>query len=128
MPTSFGTDLHFIFYFRNQREKWSFGVHRYRNHSHSFFGAEATWIEKPLSKSNRVRLTTHMLAGLQPRQQLFFTSRSQLLLSASLTMHVQAARRTDLYLQVQGKTEGWMAGDEYLKEMLRARLGVRIRY
>lgn len=69
-----------------------------------------------------------MLVGTQPRNQEFFTQQSQLFGLISVNTNYTVGKNFGAYVQVQAKTDGWLAGDEYLKSMIRLRTGLSLSF
>lgn len=121
---SFGTDKELRIYFSNTKNKFCFGLHNYKNYNSNFYAAEFNWIDFRLKKMENISLTSRVMVGAQPKNQDFFTNQSQFFGLFSINTNYLLKNNIAAYLQVQAKTEGWVAGDEYLRSMLRFRTGL----
>ena len=127
-PTSFGTDRELRFYYMNRNNKYSFGIHQYQNYENSFYAAEFNWVDMKIKQLENFSFTTRMLIGTQPNNQEFFTEKSQLFGLLSLHTDYAINKKFGAYIQLQAKTDGWVAGDEYLTSMVRLRSGLWLRF
>ncbi len=125
-PTSFGVDQNVLVYYRNKRNKWSFGYHNYQNFNNDFYSLDVSWIDKKFPSLEKWSFTSRVMLGNQPKNQEFKTGSSQFFGLASVTAYYKPKQKISFYGQLQAKSEGWVAGDEYLREMMRVRLGLRI--
>lgn len=108
----------------NRNNKYSFGIHQYQNYSQKFYAAEFNWVDIKLKQLENFSFATRMLIGTQPKNQEFFTEKSQLFGLLSLQTNYAINKKFGAYIQLQAKTDGWVAGDEYLRSMVRLRLGL----
>lgn len=127
-PTSFGTDKELRLYYMNRSDKFSFALHQYENYDENFYAAEVNWLDIKFKKLKNFFFNTRMLVGTQPRNQEFFTQQSQLFGLISVNTNYTVGKNFGAYVQVQAKTDGWLAGDEYLKSMIRLRTGLSLSF
>jgi hypothetical protein len=125
-PTSFGTDRELRLYYMNRSDKFCFALHQYKNYDENFYAAEVNWLDIKFKKLKNFSFTTRMLVGAQPKHQEFFTQQSQLFGLVSINTNYTVHKNFGAYVQVHAKTDGWVAGDEYLKSMIRLRTGLSL--
>jgi len=123
---AFGTDLSVRLYFKNLKNKFCFGFHNYSNYENDFYAAEFNWVDFHINNLENVSFTSRIMLGAQPENQDFFTDQSQFFGLLSVNTQYQLRENIGVYLQLQAKTEGWVAGDEYLSGMVRARTGLSL--
>lgn len=125
-PTSFGVDLEFRFYLMNKYNKYCFSLHNYRNYNNNFYSAELNWVDFSFKKLEKFSFTSRIMVGTQPKNQEFFTNRSRFFGVLSVSTIYRINNHLGAYWQLQAKSDGWVAGDEYLKSMIRLRAGMSL--
>ncbi len=124
--TSFGVDMELRIYFMNTVNKFCFAVHNYKNYKNNFYAAEFNWVDFKLKTIKKLSFTSRVLLGTQPKNQEFFTNQAQFFSLLAVNSNYNLTKNIVAYLQVQAKTAGWVAGDEYLKGMIRLRAGLNM--
>jgi hypothetical protein len=128
-PTSFGNVLGLELFYQSSAVNLRVGLHLNQNYEHGFPGIEVELFEKPIPVADRVLLATiHLVADLQPRDQGFFTSEMSFAGLLGTTLALQVGKNFYPYLAVEGKTEGWMRGNEFLEEKISVELGLSTRF
>lgn len=124
--TSFGYDLGGDLFLRIKDKNILLTWHGYQNKDRFFPGVEAQFIDLPLKLSAKnLPLTLRTMLWLQPKDQQFYTDQGQAggLLYAQLRYPL--SKTFQPYLEVEGKTQGWVAGTPFLTPNLTVRAGVR---
>lgn len=125
--TSFGytVDLNLFLkqYDRNLLLVW----HHYFNHARYFPGLELGLYRYRFPLANRpVRATMRAAAWLQPRGQEFYTEAAAPGGLVAVKLGFPANRHMEMFVEVEAKTAGWVAGNVYLDENVSTRVGVTL--
>lgn len=121
--TSFGDSLDLNFFFEEQGTQVFAVVHNYRNKSRYFPGIDVTWFgAKPFG--DEWPLSTRVMGWLQPRDQKFAEKRAQAGGLLSLKLNHVYSRALQPFVELEGKSEGWVAGNVYLDKNVSLRAGV----
>lgn len=121
--TSFGYAIDANVFLRRGGLKLAATTHAYFSQEHVLPGLEVQLLGLPVRVAGRVLTLTPRLAGwLQPKDQLYRSRETKagglLALRAGL-----GSRRVRPYLEVEAKTEGWVAGNVYLGSNVTVRAG-----
>jgi hypothetical protein len=125
-PTSFGSaaDLDVLM----QRSDYNFflTLHSYFNRSHYFPGVTAEVLRFPLDLvvGLPVSASARLGAWLQPKDQGFETASMRPGGLAALRLGYGATRQVEPYVEVEAKSEGWVAGSVFLTPNVSGRLGL----
>ena len=125
-PTSFGTDRELRLYYASGADKFSAALHQYKNYENHFYALELNWVDAAFPQAKNFSFTSRVMLGTQPDNQEFFTNASQFFGLVSVLANYAVNNTLGAYAQLQAKTAGWVAGDEYLTGMLRLRAGIRL--
>lgn len=121
---SFGYDLGADIYLDIKGRQWLIGLHAYQNHDRFFPGIE---IENPglqvKTKKKTIPLQARAMLWLQPKDQLFKTSKAEAGGLIQLRSKYAVNKTFLLFAELEGKTDGWVAGNPYLKSNLTLRTG-----
>jgi hypothetical protein len=123
--TSFGYDLGGDLFLQIKDKHILFTWHGYHNKDHFFPGVETQLLDFPLQVSAKtLSLTLRSMLWLQPKDQQFYADQGQAggLLYAQLRYPL--SRTWQPYLEVEGKTQGWVAGNPFLQPNLTVRAGI----
>lgn len=123
--TSFGYDLGGDLFLQIKDKNLLFTWHGYHNKDRFFPGVEAQLLDLPLKFQDKaLPLTLRTMVWLQPNNQEFSTNQAQAggLLAAQLRFPL--GKTWQPYLEAEGKTQGWVAGNPYLRPNLTVRAGV----
>ncbi len=128
-PTSFGNVLGLELLYQSPDYNLRFCAHVNQNYENDFPGFEAELFEKPISVAGDGLLTTiRIVADLQPKDQGFFTSEMAFVGSVGATLERQMSKNFFPYIAVQGKTKGWIRGNEFLGENISIGVGLSSRF
>lgn len=123
--TSFGYTVEANVFYRDQSMKLFGTLRAYRNNERTFPGLEAELIDHPLALGGQdVLLGSRLLLWLQPKDQAFRTQSATPGGMASMRAGLPLSRYVQPYLELQGKTAGWVAGEVSLDASATARIGV----
>ncbi len=121
---SFGYDLGLDLFGNWKSSQWFLGLHGYRNHEIFLPGVE---VEKRDLKyrllGKEVSLNARAMVWLQPEDQKFKTSSAQAGGLLQMRLSIPVGQSFSFYTELEGKTEGWVAGNPYLKQNAGGRLG-----
>ncbi|MDR1249418.1 MAG: hypothetical protein LBK63_08970 [Treponema sp.] len=129
MLTSFGTDLSLEMLATIEKFNFVAAYHNYQNYEHIFPAIEIEMVDYPLKIGNMdVYVSPRMMLGIQPKAQNFFTSQAEFFGLIGSRVDVQITRHWLPYIEVTAKTNGWVAGNEFLGSAISARLGISARF
>ena len=127
--TSFGTDLSFNLFLNKDKFNFIAAYHSYQNYEHYFPALEVEMIDFPIFIKNFcVYFSPRTSLGLQPKDQGFFTSESELFGLVGSRLDFQVTKNLLPYFEFVAKTDGWVAGNEFLEKNLSYRLGISARF
>jgi hypothetical protein len=127
--TSFGNDISLNIFLKNQTYNFFFAIHSSQNYQHSFPAIETQLVDyKKTMGDYSLFISPRFLIGLQPLNQSFKTSSSAFLGLAECKFELITKNFIHPYLEVSAKTNGWVAGNEFLNSNLSCRLGIVSRF
>jgi hypothetical protein len=127
--TSFGTDLSLNVFLKKSKYNFVFAYHNYMNYKHLFPAIEAEMIDYPLFyKKLNVFLSPRIMAGVQPNNQDFITSKVNFLGLMGCRADFRICKTYFSYLEVVAKTKGWVAGNVYLEDNVSIKVGFSARF
>ena len=123
--TSFGYSVDINLWMQQAQHNLSLTLHNYVNHHHYFPGVSLVLLRLPFSAWNkRFWLTPSLDLWLQPQQQQFETASGKLGGRLSLELERPLNQRFDSFIAVDAKSDGWVAGNEYLGKNISVRVGL----
>jgi hypothetical protein len=131
--TSFGADIPVRVYLKHNGEKplnMAFTYHNYMNYKNYFFALEAELVDFPIRITPKfaILLSPRVLVGMQPKNQVFKTGSPEFFGLASCRADFAVTKHFLPYLEVTAKTDGWVAGNEYLGGNVSVTIGVSARF
>lgn len=127
--TSFGTDTQIEIMLKKDKLNFFASYHNYMNYEHYFPALEAEIIDYPVEMNGVTFLfSPRILIGLQPLEQRFKTSEAAFLAFAGLRTDAGIHKNLFVFFDIGVKTDGWLAGNEYLDPNVNGILGVSARY
>jgi hypothetical protein len=127
--TSFGYDISAQVYLKKSPFNMIFTYHSYLNYENYFPAIEAELVDYPLAMGKlQMYLSPRVLIGIQPKDQVFKTDRAEFLGLLGLRTDFNVSRHFLPYIDFAFKTNGWVAGNEFLKANASVRLGVSLRF
>ncbi|MGZ5287506.1 MAG: hypothetical protein ACXWB9_09995 [Flavisolibacter sp.] len=122
---SFGYDLGLDLFGNWKGSQWFIGLHGYRNHDIFLPGIE---IEKRSLNSKilgkEIALNARAMLWLQPKNQEFRTRSAQAGGLLQVRLSIPVGKTFSFYTELEGKTEGWVAGNPYLENNAGGRFGI----
>ncbi|GHU88890.1 hypothetical protein FACS189476_06800 [Spirochaetia bacterium] len=129
--TSFGTDLSVNLYLKKTPFNIAFVYHNYLNYEHYFPAVEIELIDYPLSFNTwGIYLSPRIIIGIQPMDNSFTTSTPEFfgLLSCRADFILPKLKHFLPYSELLIKTDGWLAGNEYINRTFGFALGISTRF
>ncbi|MDR0707192.1 MAG: hypothetical protein LBF60_04865 [Treponema sp.] len=127
--TSFGSDVTLELLINSGELNFVAAYHNYQSYEHIFPAIEIEMIDYPVRIKNVVMyISPKIMAGVQPKRQAFFTSEAEFFGLAGSRIDFQITKHWLPYIEVMAKTNGWVAGNEFLENNISARLGVSARF
>ena len=127
--TSFGTAVSAHAYLKYEPFNVAFAYHSYLNYKNYFPAIEAELVDYPIywGKSG-VFLSPRVIIGTQPEGQRFKTGTPEFLGLLGLRADFMASKHLLPYIDLTAKTDGWIAGNEYLDGNLSVKMGISARF
>ena len=127
--TSFGSDIAAQVFLKIRPFNMAFTLHNYMNYRNYFPAVEAELVDYPLAVGMlEFFLAPRVLIGMQPQGQTFKTGSPAFLGLFGLRVDFMTQRNIYPYIDFTAKTNGWVAGNEYLEANASVRLGVSLRF
>ena len=127
--TSFGTDLQFNLLLNIDKYNIAFIYHSNQNYDHYFPVIEIEMIDFPIIIKNFcIYFSPRIASGMQPKDQGFFTSEKEFYGLIGSRFDFQIAKKWLPYFEVIAKTDGWVAGNEFIDKNISFRLGISARF
>lgn len=127
--TSFGTDVSLNIFLKNETFKMVFIFHNYLNYEHWFPAIEAEIVDFPISLGNLyLYVSPRFLIGIQPKNQNFKTNSPEFFGLAECRVDFNLSKYILPYFEVSMKTDGWVAGNEFLEKNASIRIGISARF
>jgi hypothetical protein len=127
--TSFGSDVPLQILLKKVPFNMLFTYHSYQNYNNYFPAVEVELVDFPLRLGSLdLYLSPRILAGVQPANQEFRTAGPEFLGLFGLRADLGISKHFLPYIDVTAKTDGWVAGNEYLEANAGVRLGLSMRF
>jgi hypothetical protein len=127
--TSFGAAVSAQIFLKYQPFNIAFAYHSYLNNEHYFPAIEAELIDYPLNFSKfGMFLSPRIIVGLQPENQKFKTGSPEFLGLFGLRADFFISKHFLPYIDFTAKTDGWVAGNEYLDSNVSVKIGISARF
>jgi hypothetical protein len=127
--TSFGMDISAQVYLKKSPFNMIFTYHSYVNYENYFPAIEAELVDYPLALGKlKAYLSPRVLIGMQPKNQVFKTASPEFLGLLGLRADFNVSKHFLPYIDFAVKTNGWVAGNEFLKANASVRLGASFRF
>ena len=123
--TSFGYSIDIDLLAQQAQHRLIFTVHNYVNHDRYFPGVSLAFLQHPVTAWGiKMSVTPRLDLWLQPEQQQFETSKGKPGGLVSLKLARPFNKRLDSFIELEAKTDGWVAGNVYLDDNVSVRLGL----
>ncbi len=104
-------------------------MHNYRNYQNSFWGIEVGAYDESTSVYGKnLRLDTCFMLWAQPEGQEFTTTKRTLGGLAQVKVYYPWSSVFSTYLDLEAKTQGWVAGNPFIKENVSVRAGIALKF
>ncbi len=123
--TSFGNDISLDVFYQSPKNNLFFSLHNFNNLNTAFWGAEAALIDQKLL-NDKLLLSGRGMIWTQPENQSFTTKESSFGGLFSLR-GTYAFGQWLPYVELEGKTEGWVMGNVFLEDNISLRGGISLR-
>jgi hypothetical protein len=99
------------------------------NYEHYFPAIEAELVDFPLHIGKLgMYLSPRILIGMQPKNQEFMTATPEFFGFAGIRADFAVSKHFLPYLELNVKTDGWVAGNEFLEGNVSVKLGISARF
>ncbi len=127
--TSFGDDTGMRLLINYKKNNFFFAYHNFQNKENTFPAFEAQWLDHPIKIGNKsISTSFKTIIGTQPKIQSFTTAENQLLAFLYVKMEYPISKTIFSYISINGKTDGWIAGNPFLKSNLGLQLGMQAKF
>ena len=123
--TSFGYTIDANLFIKQAQTNLLFILHNYVNDRRMFPGLEMELLRRPATILNKhLYLTSRGMLWFQPDKQKFMTSKPEPGGLAAIKMNIPASKSVETYVELEAKTNGWVAGNVYLEKNFSVRMGI----
>lgn len=122
--TPFGNDISLDIFYQTPKNNFFFALHNYNNLNSSFFGIEGSIIDKPYL-DNRLLFSGRSMIWTQPKNHSFTTDKASLGGMVSIRVTYKTGHWLP-YLEIEGKTNGWVMGNVFLEDNISIRCGINL--
>ena len=127
--TSFGTDLSVDIYLKKSPYNLTFKLHNYFNYEHYFPAIEAELVDFPFNFAGlNMYFSPRVLIGMQPKDQVFMTAAPEFFGLIGCRVDFGISKHFFPYIDLSVKTDGWVAGNEYLESNVSFKAGLSMRF
>ena len=127
--TSFGTDTLLKVFLKKDIYNIAFVLHNYRNYEQWFPAIEAELVDFPLSlRSLNLYFSPRVLIGMQPENQRLKTETAEFIGLAGCRVDFNISRYFLPYFDLTVKTNGWIAGNEFVEKNVSIKLRLSARF
>jgi hypothetical protein len=129
--TSFGSDVAVQLFLKKAPFNMLVTYHNYQNYNNYFPAIEAELLEFPLRFTPNFGLiiSPRVLIGMQPRDQEFMTGGApEFFALAGCRVDFAVSKHFFPYFDLNVKTSGWVAGNEYLESNVNFTAGISLRF
>lgn len=123
--TSFGYNLNLDIFLDHHQQNWLLGLHTYHNQEKVFTGIELQRKAVPIQLGSRQLLAdAGVMLWVQPEGESFYAEKGKAGGLLQFRGRYPLSRHLSAYLEVEGKTDGWVAGNPYLDANINLRTGL----
>jgi len=127
--TSFGTDLSFNLFLDIDKFNFVVVYHNYQNYKYYFPAIEIEMLDYLMTIDNFVvHFSPRIALGIQPKKQGFSTSEIEFFGLFGSRFDFQINKNWLPYFEFIAKTDGWVAGNEFLGRNISCILGISARF
>ncbi len=126
--TSFGNEISLNVFLKIKEINGIFRYHHAKNYHSDFPAIEAELFEQPFTfMENDFLLSPRIIIGVQPKNQSFFTEKLEFLGYAGCRID-WIQKQINPWVEMSVKTDGWIAGNEFLSSNISLRMGLSARF
>jgi hypothetical protein len=126
--TSFGHSIDLNIFLKEGTTNLLVAAHRYSNGARSFPGLDAQLLSVPVTVAGRsFEVSPRLALWMQPEGQDFRTTSSTAGALGSVRVRPATSARISTFVEIEGKTEGWVAGNVSLDPNVSVRIGGSLR-
>lgn len=123
--TSFGYNIDANIFLKQNTVNLMVIWHNYFNKDHYFSGLELALYRLPVNFFGKhLPLSIRTAIWQQPKDQLFTTAESEQGGLAAIKLYIPWNRHVETFMEIESKSNGWVAGNVYLENETSLRLGV----
>ncbi|MDR0910670.1 MAG: hypothetical protein LBM77_13010 [Spirochaetaceae bacterium] len=130
--TSFGFDITANAYLKYDIFNMAFTLHNYINYQNYYFALEGELLDFPIRFADNfsLLLNPRVMIGMQPENQVFKTDNAEFfgLLGCRVDFAIGETATYLPYFEISAKTDGWVAGNEYLESNVSFAAGLSMRF
>ncbi|MEP6495669.1 MAG: hypothetical protein ABJF01_23500 [bacterium] len=126
--TSFGHTIDVNVFLKEEATNLFVVLHRYTNGARSLPGMEVQLLDAPVTVAGMAfDVSPRVALWLQPRDQGFHTTSAQSGGLVSVRVRPVTSARIGTFVELEGKTAGWVAGNVHLERNVSVRIGASVR-
>jgi len=126
--TSFGSDISFNLFLKTGNQNLILAYHHANNYVKAYPSIEASIFEQTVNiRNNTFLLTPRFIAGIQPKEQEFNTRSAGFLGYFGCRLD-WITSKVYPWIELEAKSKGWVAGNEYLDSNLKFKAGISARF
>lgn len=123
--SSFGYTINLNIFLKQNKHKFFLALHNYFNKNHYFPGLDISLLRYPMEISTySFPLSIRIFPWLQPRGGRFRTGQASPGALLAITKYFPIYKALEGFVEIEGKTNGWVAGNVYLDAAWSTRLGI----
>jgi hypothetical protein len=128
--TSFGSDVPALLFVKKAPFNLLFTYHSYQNYHNYFPAIEAELVDFPVQFTSKfgLFLSPRLLLGIQPKDQVFMAGNPEFLGLLGCRVDFSVSKHFLPYFDLTFKTDGWVAGNEYLERNMSFKVGLSMRF
>ncbi len=125
--TSFGNDISLNVFLQINENNFIVRYHHANNYKNAFPAIELELFEYPINYANNIfLLSPRVITGTQPKDQSFYTKNHEFLGSFACRID-WVLKYFSPWVEFSAKTDGWVAGNEFLNNNFSCNLGLSLR-
>jgi hypothetical protein len=129
MYASFGTDVSVEVYLKKAPFNLALSFHNYLNYNHYFPAIEMELLDFPIKFNNfGLYLSPRVILGMQPQNMNFMTKDPEFFGLLGCRADFAISKYVLPYIDLSAKTDGWVAGNEFLEKNVSVKVGLSLRF
>jgi hypothetical protein len=127
--TSFGTDISIEVYLKKKPFNLAVSFHNYLNYDHYFPAIEMELLDFPIMFNKwGLYLSPRVILGMQPQNMSFKTKYPEFFGLMGCRADFAITKYFLPYIDFTVKTDGWVAGNEFLEKNASVKVGLSLRF